>query len=62
MSAMRMTDGEAVEREAKRILAEFQTTRGARLVATDELFAAAVIQRVREMARGAIYEPWDTPH
>lgn len=58
---MRMNDAEAVEREARRIFAEFQTTRGARLVATDE-FARAVIARVQEMARGAIYEPWDTPH
>lgn len=57
---MRMTDPEAVEREARRIFAEFQTTRGARLVAGDE-FARAVIERVREMARGALLAPWDTP-
>ena len=57
---MRMTDPAAVEREARRVFAEFQTTRGARLVA-DDLFAAAVIARVREMARGALLEPWETP-
>ncbi len=58
---MRMNDPAAVEREARRVFAEFQTTRGARLVADDE-FARAVIVRVREMAQGAIAEPWDTPH
>lgn len=59
---MRTLDPEAVEREAARVFASFQSTRGARLVTADPLFAQAVMKRVRELAAGCLEMAWTDPH
>lgn len=63
---MRVIDAAAVEREARRVFAELQSVRGARLV-TDgsddaERFVAAVLRRTGQLAVELLDEPWADPH
>lgn len=63
---MRVTDPAAVEREAQRVFREFQTTRGARILAADNAdgraYVTAVRRRVSELAAALLEEPWTDPH
>lgn len=62
----RARDLAAIDREARRVFAELQTTRGARII-TDgsddaEAFTAAVLRRAAQLAVELLDEPWTDPH